>query len=79
MKQIDECIVQCVRTMRGSMPFARDFGLDVTDQTGRLRRSQIQEQLSKYYPDVHSLNLRRLDTESYIASVTGVYDETSRR
>lgn len=79
MKKIDECIVQCVRTMRGSMPFARDFGLDVTDQTGRLRRSQIQEQLSKYYPDVHSLNLRQLDTESYIAGITGVYDETSKR
>lgn len=79
MKKIDDCIVQCARTMRGSMVFARDFGLDVTDQTGSLKRSQIQEQLSKYYPDIHSLELRQLDVNSYVASVTGVYDETSRR
>ena len=72
-EKIDRCILNCITTERGSMPLFRSFGLDVTDQNTRLQRSQIQEQLSEFYPDVTDLKVKQTDMHNYKISVRGNY------
>ena len=74
-EKIDKCLLNCIITNRGSLPMFRGYGLDVTDQTGGLRRSQIQEQLSIYFPDVKDLDIQRTSESTYKINVTGYYDE----
>jgi hypothetical protein len=72
-EKIDKCILNCITTERGSMPLFRSFGLDVTDQNTRLQRSQIQAQLSEFYPDVTDLEVKQIDQNTYKISVRGDY------
>lgn len=75
-EKIDKCLLNCIITNRGSLPMFRGYGLDVTDQNGGLRRSQIQEQLSIYFPDVKDLDIQRTSESTYKINVKGYYDET---
>lgn len=70
-ESIDQCIVNCLNTEKGSFPLFREFGINATDQRGRLKRSQIQEQISKFYPDVGNLEVQQVDQEQYIICVSG--------
>jgi hypothetical protein len=72
-EKIDKCILNCITTERGSMPLFRSFGLDVIDQNTRLQRSQIQAQLSEFYPDVTDLEVKQIDQNTYKISVRGDY------
>lgn len=70
---IDKCILNCFTTERGSMPLFRSFGLDVTDQRTRLRRAQIQAQLSRFYPDITDLEVTQTAENTYRIDVRGNY------
>lgn len=74
-EKIDQCVTNCLSTDKGSLPMFRSFGLGVIDQTGRLRRSQIQEQLSAYYPTVSDLDVKQIDETTYKVSIRGRYYE----
>ena len=75
-EKIDESIVNCLRTVRGSMPMFRRFGLDATDSIGRIKPADIQEQLARFYPDAHDLELHQTSISTYTVSIKGAYDET---
>lgn len=75
-EKIDQSIVNCLRTVRGSMPMFRRFGLDATDSAGRIKPSDIQAQLSEFYPDVRDLELHQTSISTYTVSIKGAYDET---
>ena len=74
-EKIDQCIVNCLSTDKGSLPMFRSFGIGAVDQTGRIRRSQIQEQLSTYYPSISDLDVQQIDETTYKVSVRGRYYE----
>lgn len=74
-EKIDQCILNCLTTERGSLPMFRSFGLQAIDQQGRLRRSQIQDQLSKFYPDIDDLAVSQ-NGDAYKVSIRGRYYET---
>lgn len=74
-ERIDQCILNCLTTERGSLPMFRSFGLQAIDQRGRLRRSQIQEQLSTFYPDIDDLAVIP-NGGNYKISIRGRYYET---
>lgn len=74
-EKIDQCILNCITTERGSLPMFRSFGLGVVDQSGRIRRSQIQDQLSKFYPDIDGLTVTP-NGDTYNVSIRGRYYET---
>lgn len=73
---IDKCVVNCIRCVRGSHTLFRGFGLNVTDQVGRLRRAQIQQQISAYYPDITSLNVSQTEQNKYSVEIKGYLNET---
>ena len=75
---IDVCITNALRTTKGSLPLFRGFGLGVTDQTGRLRRSTIQALVAEYYPDVKDLSIEQLDQNTYKINVRGRYYEAKQ-
>lgn len=75
-EKIDSCIVNCLRTGKGSLCLFRSFGLGVTDQVGRIRRSQIQAQISKFYPEIKDLSVEQTDENTYKVNVRGSYYET---
>ena len=75
-EKIDQSIVTCLRTVRGSMPMFRRFGLDATDSIGRIKPADIQEQLARFYPDVRDLKLHQTSISTYTVSIKGTYDET---
>lgn len=77
-ESIDECIMNCLITERGSYPLFRGYGLAVTDQRGSIRRSQIQQQLSKYYPDIDGLEIKQTSMHDYTIRVTGFKTEGKR-
>lgn len=72
-EKIDKCILNCITTERGSMPLFRSFGLDITDQRTRLKRAQIQAQLSEYYPDITDLEITQTAQNTYRIDVRGNY------
>jgi hypothetical protein len=73
-ERIDQCILNCLTTERGSLPMFRSFGLQAIDQPGRLKRSQIQGQLSKFYPDIDDLTVTQ-NGETYRINIRGRYYE----
>lgn len=73
-EKIDVCVLRCFTTEKGSMCMSREFGLDVTDQRGPIRRSQVQAQLSKYYPDVKGLTVKQTGENTYKIDVKGYYE-----
>ena len=72
-EKIDKCILNCITTERGSMPLFRSFGLDITDQRTRLKRAQIQAQLSEFYPDITDLEITQTAQNTYRIDVRGNY------
>jgi len=72
-EKVDESIVNCLRTAKGSLPLFRNFGLGVTDQVGRIRRSQIQAQISEYYPEITELSVEQTGETTFKVSVRGSY------
>lgn len=74
--KIDDCVVQCLKTMRGSYPLFRGFGMDAVDQVGAIRRAQIQRQISAYYPDITGVKMSRNEQGKYIVEIRGYMNET---
>ena len=70
-ESLEQCVVNCLNTEVGSYPLFRGFGINATDQNARLKRSQIQSQLSKFYPDINDLKVVQKDEDTYSISITG--------
>lgn len=70
-ESMDQCIVNCMNTAKESYPLFRSFGLNVVDQPGRLQRSQIQEQISIYYPDVRNVSIKQTGQNTFNVSMSG--------
>ncbi len=54
-----QCIANCLKTIKGSHPLYRSFGLDMVDSARQNVKTQIVGQLATYYPNV-SLNNARI-------------------
>ena len=66
-----DCIINCMNCAQGEHMLFRGFGLNVVDRVGALRRSDISEQLRKYYPDIQEFDLRRTGESVYYLTVAG--------
>lgn len=71
-----QCIVNCLKCRRGNHPLFRNFGLNVTDLPYKLRRGQIQEQISMFYPDVTDVSITQKGENSYDVNIKAVSNET---
>ncbi len=72
---IDKCVVNCLRCRRGSYPLFRGFGLDATDQVGRIRRAQVQQQVSAYFPDITDVRILQMGRDEYRVNIRGYVNE----
>ena len=53
-----QCIVNMINCKQGEHPLFRSFGLGaVTDQVGRLRKSQVTQEIAKWYPRVDTVEI----------------------
>lgn len=64
-------IINCMNCLQGEHILFRSFGLNVIDHVGSLRRSDISEQLRKYYPEIRDFDLQRTGESIYSLTVAG--------
>lgn len=64
-------IINCMNCVQGEHLLFRGFGLNIVDRVGSLRRSDISEQLRKYYPEIRDFDLQRLGEGVYSLTVAG--------
>lgn len=64
-------IINCMNCPQGEHVLFRGFGLNVVDRVGRLRRSDISEQLRKYFPEIREFDLQRTGESVYNLTVAG--------
>lgn len=65
-------IVNMLNCKQGEHCLFRSFGLgQVTDQVGRMRRSQVVQEVAKWYPNVTSVSIEIRDGE-YNIRVNGL-------
>lgn len=66
-----QCIVNMIMCKQGEHPLFRSFGLGaVTDQVGRLRKSQVTQEIARWYPGVDSVEIEIKDGV-YNVRITG--------
>lgn len=67
-----QCVVNMINCRRGEHCLFRSFGLgDVTDQVGRLRKSQISQEVAKWYPNAASIKIEAKEGDEYQIQITG--------
>ena len=67
-----KCIVNMINCRPGEHCLFRSFGLGgVVDQMGRLRKSQVTQELARWYPDVRKVEMT-IANEEYHIRVTEV-------
>ena len=69
-----KCITNMMICRRGEHCLYRDYGLDVVDRSGGLRRSEIKAQIEKFYPDVTAIDITNKTTEADAMTGRFVYD-----
>ena len=74
-ESIGQCIVNGLSCRKGSHVLFRNYGMDATDQVGRLRRGQVVSLLKAYYPDVSDIDMSQKN-DVYTLSLKGEYRET---
>lgn len=74
-ERLEQCIVNGIQCKRGSHVLFRQYGLNITDQPERLRRIQILELCSRYYPDVIGLSIYQKSESKYDVQIKAIGDE----
>lgn len=69
-----ECITNMMSCRPGEHCLYRDYGLNVVDRAGGLRRADIKAQIEKFYPDVTSVEITNKTTDSDALTGRFVYD-----
>lgn len=72
---IEQCVLNCIACRSGTYPLYRGFGLNAVDQVGRLRRSQVVEQIEMFYPDLRNVKVTQLNETEYKITVQGFSNE----
>ena len=66
-----KCIVNMINCRPGEHCLFRSFGLGVVDQMGRLRKSQVTQELARWYPNV-KLTKFEIENGEYNVRTEGV-------